>query len=769
MVPLTKPAARAGQRRGASTEGGGASGWKAVVLLLAVCEGCFAGNLLADEPAAEAARDGVARDGLFITVPNPIDDKAVSQIERKVQEAIERQGRHITTVVFDFNPQGLPSGTSDWNSPNRLAELIRHLQQATVPGKNYPHIATIAFIQNLVTRQTVLPVLACKQIIMSDEIDPRTRQIKARLGDVQRDLAGSLGETARLAYAGVARNYASPDLVQRMLDRNLVLKQVKTTLGTRYLTEKSMKELDNNMQPYTVDDNLPDALQVGNAVFDAQQAFALGLCSGIKNSSAELAAALHLPRKSLTEDWLVVHERVYPWRIEVRGPLDKGKLEAVERRLKKAVGQGANFIILQLDAEAGETKYVAATAQLVRGLRDDHQLPVKTVAYVPPGRSLGAATFLAVACNEIVMAKDAVVTDFSYLPADQLPDVKAMLLPLVKDQGYPALLFEATLDKDLVLYRVRTKEGEDLLVTERDLKNPGNRANPRNADAWHKVSRVDRAPGSLLRITAPLALEFRIAQSTDIASLDDLNAHYGLEPQKIRVARDDWLESVAEFFREPAVNFLLIMLGIVGLIMELKMPGTTVPGVVAAICFVLFFWAYSFVGQFTLLAVLLFVLGLILIGLEIFVLPGFGFTGISGIVLLISSLVLVTLERMPQTSQDWVSLGATFGTFGLSLVAALAAAFLLAWFLPSIPYANRLVLQPPGDAALADDAGGHSALSPALLGAIGVAATPLRPAGKAQIGDDFLDVIAEGDYVQPGSRVQVIEIEGNRIVVKEIG
>jgi membrane-bound ClpP family serine protease len=203
--------------------------------------------------------------------------------------------------------------------------------------------------------------------------------------------------------------------------------------------------------------------------------------------------------------------------------------------------------------------------------------------------------------------------------------------------------------------------------------------------------------------------------------------------------------------------------------MELKMPGTTVPGVLAAICFVLFFWAYSFVGQFTLLAVLLFILGLVLIGLEIFVLPGFGFTGIAGIVLLISSLVLVTLEHMPQTSQDWANLGATFGTFGFSLVAALVAAFVLAWYLPSIPYANRLVLQPPGEDGA--DAGPDSQaplVNPGLLGAMGVAATPLRPAGKAQIGDDFLDVVAEGDYVEPGKRVQIIEIEGNRIVVKEI-
>ena len=56
----------------------------------------------------------------------------------------------------------------------------------------------------------------------------------------------------------------------------------------------------------------------------------------------------------------------------------------------------------------------------------------------------------------------------------------------------------------------------------------------------------------------------------------------------------------------------------------------------------------------------------------------------------------------------------------------------------------------------------------ALLGAIGVAATPLRPAGKTQFGEQLIDVVAEGGYVRPGTRVQVIEIEGNRVVVKEV-
>ncbi len=154
--------------------------------------------------------------------------------------------------------------------------------------------------------------------------------------------------------------------------------------------------------------------------------------------------------------------------------------------------------------------------------RDDNHLPVKTVAYIPPGRSLGAATFLALACNEIVMAPDAALADFAYLPREQLDDVKAMLLPLAREEGYPQVLFEATLTKDMVLYRVRTKDGEDRVVGENDAKNP----------AWQKISRLDPGPGGTLKVTAALADEFHIAQSTAIGSLEALHNYLGVDPQR---------------------------------------------------------------------------------------------------------------------------------------------------------------------------------------------------------------------------------------------
>src|SRR6266508_671323 len=115
--------------------------------------------------------------------------------------------------------------------------------------------------------------------------------------------------------------------------------------------------------------------------------------------------------------------------------------------------------------------------------------------------------------------------------------------------------------------------------------------------------------------------------------------------------------------------------------------------------------------------------------------------------------------------------GSTLTMFALSLVGAVVAALTLAWYLPHIPYANRLVLKPPTergeDGEDAPPETSHPELA-ALLGGIGVAVTPLRPAGKVKLGDEFIDVVAEGEFVNPGARVQVIEVEGYRVVVKEV-
>jgi membrane-bound ClpP family serine protease len=165
------------------------------------------------------------------------------------------------------------------------------------------------------------------------------------------------------------------------------------------------------------------------------------------------------------------------------------------------------------------------------------------------------------------------------------------------------------------------------------------------------------------------------------------------------------------------------------------------------------------------------VLGLILLAVEIFILPGFGFMGISGIVLILTGLALATMEKAPSSSEEWTTFAAQLFRIGFSLVAACVMAFFFARYLPKIPYANRLMLSPPTDNADAESEfaplpGAEQAA--ALLGQVGVATSMLRPAGMAKIGDVYVDVVTEGDFIEPGTSIQIVEVEGTRIVVKKV-
>jgi membrane-bound serine protease (ClpP class) len=144
--------------------------------------------------------------------------------------------------------------------------------------------------------------------------------------------------------------------------------------------------------------------------------------------------------------------------------------------------------------------------------------------------------------------------------------------------------------------------------------------------------------------------------------------------------------------------------------------------------------------------------------------------GVSGIAAILVSLALVTLEHRPETTKEWANFGQSLAIFGAAILAALGIALFLASHVQQIPLLNRLVLHPHGEGN-DDDAEVPSPLheteATSLLGAIGVSATPLRPAGKVQFGEEFVDVVAESGYIGPGTRVQVVEVEGNRVVVKE--
>src|SRR5262249_10862964 len=160
------------------------------------------------------------------------------------------------------------------------------------------------------------------------------------------------------------------------------------------------------------------------------------------------------------------------------------------------------------------------------------------------------------------------------------------------------------------------------------------------------------------------AQELKFTRQQPVENLDELCQPFGVNPKSLQTTGPDWLEGFAGFLQNPMVAAVLVRVGLTRLVLGLKIPGVRLPRAISAICFILFFGARAQLAC-AWLAVLLFLLGLVLIGLEIFVVPGLAVLGISGVILVLASLGLATLEHWPQSSSERMEALTTVGRFGL--------------------------------------------------------------------------------------------------------
>jgi membrane-bound ClpP family serine protease len=718
-----------------------------------------------------ARADNPAAEGQCITVRSPLGSEEVNRLREVSTSVLDRaKDRANIKLIYDFNPDNKPATTAEFGPCNELAEFLLNLRGVT----------TVAFVHGEVARHFVLPVLACKELVLS---------VDARLGPVVLDADPPLTETKLQGYKDVIKGRSlCPALVLKLLDRDMEVLQASRKGAVWYIDAREPAE-ERQRQGIVVSNPVP-VLGRGSASFSTKQAQTFGLCQRSMETRQEVARAYDLPPTSLREDSLIGQNPV-AWCFTVSGPVTPALAESLQRHIKRAVGNPdghANLIVLQLGCAGGDPGVAQHLAEFLHELKDDRgELGIKTVAYLP-GQARGTAALLALGCSEIVMKKnEADLGDLSLLagpgagavqPGDAENEKDDGLLlqevkKLAEDQGYPTVLVRAMVYPSVAVHEVVSRKGQSrwALVNDAQLRADQESKDPE----WTEVRQIKPGSpdGKPLVLTADMAAEVRLARYV-VDDLPSLYSKYGVKEGQVHTGGADWLDDMAYVLRLPAMSIFLVMLGITCLILELKIPGIGLPGVVAAVCFVLFFWAHAYGGHWgiTALAIMLFLLGLVLIGVEIFVMPGVAVVGISGALLIVASLTLVTLEKWPQTSHEWLDLGGTMATFAGCLIGSVIAALVLAWYLPNIPYVNRLILKPPGE--VDEEAVEESALlshapdlAP-LLGAIGVAATPLRPAGKVRFGDEFVDVVAEGSYVPPGARVQVIEIEGYRVVVKEV-
>jgi membrane-bound ClpP family serine protease len=708
--------------------------------------------------AVSHAQEAVSN-AMFVTVTSPITSDAYQRIQSQIKAQIERR---VDTIVFDFNPGGKPASSTDFGPCFELADFISKLKGQT----------TIAFVHSSVTGHSVLPVLACKEVVMRDQ--------GGVIGPIVTEGVPSLDLGVRqAAYKGMVSPERWP-IVQKMFDSGVMLRYgpAAGAGGIVFIDARDPNAKDRIAGELQTVKSAQDG-QLGS--YPADVARKIELAKGLADTPKDVAELYGLP--PLRPDPLQGRPPVaFQWTL--KGDVDSAMRESVTRVIRDVRKKKGNVLILVMNCGGTDLDTARGLAEdLAKAQTGDDA--VQIIAFIPESAS-DAAAIVALGCSEIVMTKpkagvegdvkEATFGNFErYLKTEKnaaaIDAQRKSLRAFAEERGFPGILIDGMLDRNLEIVRARGVGGnrnKTKLMTRADLDAEKSEAEKNARPVEWEQDKVIKQPKMPFQLNATLAAELGLTRFT-VPSKDvkDVSVVYGVGD--VKDPEPGWVDRFAEFIRYPAVTIILVMVGFIGLILELKVPGLTVPGIVAALCFILVFWAQSRYDTIFVLAILLFVLGLVLLALEIFVLPGFGVCGISGIVLMLVGLAAVSLEKVPNTEGEVFSLALRLAYFFLALLGAIAAAFTVARFLPQVPGANRLLLAPPTDQPNASQSALPGAVEAAeLLGAIGTSTTPLRPAGVVRFGDKFVDVVSDGGFIPAGTRVQVIAVEGTRIVVKEV-
>jgi membrane-bound serine protease (ClpP class) len=399
------------------------------------------------------------------------------------------------------------------------------------------------------------------------------------------------------------------------------------------------------------------------------------------------------------------------------------------------------------------------------------------------GVSWSAGALIALSCSEIYMANGtsmgaaAPVT----IGADGKSEgtgektvsaIRSQIAALAEKNGHPTGIARAMVDYDVELWEVEV-DGVIKALTLQDLKKLET-AKPGEADTPKEIRRVGiiSPVGKLFSLTAGEA--YHLGLTRGLADdreelLDKLGAKTILEES----APSAW-DSIISFLVSGPVQGLLILLGLVMLFLELQSPGFGITGTTAIVCFVLVFGASFLLGRVGSLEIILFMLGLGLLAVEIFLIPGFGVIGISGIILIALSLIFSMQDFViPHFSWEWTLMGRNAIVVSVGLLAAITGIAVIVLLGPKTKIFDRLTLKTQIDKTASEGSGWLNDGSvqsdySRLMGKTGKAVTTLRPIGKAEIEEEIYQVETDGSFIQTESEIKVIKIQGNNIIVRSV-
>lgn len=447
---------------------------------------------------------------------------------------------------------------------------------------------------------------------------------------------------------------------------------------------------------------------------------------------------------------------ILPIRDDIMPPL----VYLVRRGVKEAMEAKADLLVLDMETNGGR---VDTTREIISIL---NEFKGETVTFVNKD-AFSAGAFIAVATKQIYMAPESVIGAAAPIimspggdGVEKMPDtyekkmtsaVKAMVRTTAEKNGHNIAVVEAMIDKTrgLVLTNV-------------------------TADATNAV--VIAKEGDILTLTNTEAeKEYgnppkRLLSSGTVKDLDTLIAQLGYAGATTHRVDPTGMEKIGSWLN--MISPLLLIIGIAGIYIEFKTPGFGLPGIVGITAFALYFLGGYVAGLSGAEWVVVFILGLALIAVELFVYPGTIIIGLLGATLMLAALIMAMVDLYPATTPGVLPSLPSFDKFQLPLqnlgIATLGgglAIWLASLLLPKTPMYRAMVSQSASGMqteALLD------AKQKSLLGQIGVTTSALRPGGKAQFGEQIIDVISQGEMLPKGTRVQVTGSSGAEAIVTAV-
>ncbi|PIQ10992.1 MAG: peptidase [Ignavibacteriales bacterium CG18_big_fil_WC_8_21_14_2_50_31_20] len=415
------------------------------------------------------------------------------------------------------------------------------------------------------------------------------------------------------------------------------------------------------------------------------------------------------------------NNQVYVAKIE--GDIDLGLAPYVKRVVSEAENNKATLIIFKINTFGGR---VDAATQIKDAILNSK---VETIAFIDK-RAISAGSLIALSCNKIIMVPGASIGATTVV--DQAGKKQAE-----KAQSYMRSEMRSTAERT----GRRTDIAEGMVDERIEIE-----------------GLVDST--QLITLTSKESLEYGIADTilTNIIEVLEYSNNQNAEIIQLDI---NWGEEFIRFINNPIITSILMMIIMVGMFMEIKTPGWGFAGTASLMALALFFGAGYILEIASIMDILLFVAGVVLLLLEIFVIPGFGIFGIAGIILIVAGLFMGLVSDFPLIETDILSIAII--QLASSFVLSAIIIYFLAKTLPKSTMWNKLIL----NKSIKENSGYTSKKEyHDLVGKVGETLTDLRPAGTATIDGERYDVVSQGDFIVKNTKIIVSKEEGSKIVVK---